>query len=436
MELSLSELASRSLLGTAAAFAPIGCISRQIHTAARRIHIEALGTSITRGPYKRSRSYPAMLERFLRTEYPAANITVRNRGFNGFSLDLLVACVHRTVSSQASIVMIETTDNLGFTTSEQAVALLTRLVRTLRERRQPRPEIILVSPFAQRCARRLLRIKQFAHTYNESASTSLASCFDATALPTAMENLAADLGVPCVSMRAGLREVLAASPRATIKRYLQDDAIHPSFEGYELLARGCLQAFKKAAGAECRDDRIAPIRPPSLRPSPPATCAFGEEMQRLVLKTVGWKYTIEHSRQGHAKPGYVATAPGATLDVCHPDGPAATVWQFAFLKSYEGMGQVRGECVKESGCSCKPRTWDGHTPRRVSQSTMSKLKSIVHHRRLHSGSGCQCVVRLTVLSDTSSAGHKFKVDALFGSFRIYDGSALLQGVRNAAAAPS
>ena len=205
-------------------------------------------------------------------------------------------------------------------------------------------------------------------------------------------------------------------------RYVESDSVHPTSDGYELIAQGCLHAIKQAAAwpmsaAGCSE----PYGVPAIA-TPPDTCAFGSEMQGFVLRARGWELVTEVSRQGHSKPGYVARTPGSLLEVCHR---GRDVFQFAFLRSYEGMGMVRGECV--DGCTCTKRSWDGHTPHRVSQSTISKLHRIVLVGGVRP---CPCTIRLTVLPMSSSmdGGHKFKVDALFGSQRIYSGRELIDAV--------
>ena len=89
--------------------------------------------------------------------------------------------------------------------------------------------------------------------------------------------------------------------------------------------------------------------------------------------------------------------------------------------SYENMGTVRGECV--SGCACQPATWSAHQSGLVSQPKISKpgLHPRLVARRPEqlardSSASCPCVLRLTVLNESESAGHKFKMLAVFTGF--------------------
>tara|TARA_B100000795_G_C22636978_1_gene374917 strand:+ start:268 stop:555 length:288 start_codon:yes stop_codon:yes gene_type:complete len=94
------------------------------------------------------------------------------------------------------------------------------------------------------------------------------------------------------------------------------------------------------------------------------------------------------------------------------------------------MGTARGECVQ--GCTCRPREWNAHRPKaQVSQTAISKLQRIrlLSARKNPRGrapalgderwAGCRCVIRLTLTNQTSSGGHKFKLEALFGAFAMY-----------------
>ena len=102
------------------------------------------------------------------------------------------------------------------------------------------------------------------------------------------------------------------------------------------------------------------------------------------------------------------------------------MWQFGYLRSYRGMGVARGECVH--GCTCQAREWNAHRPKaQVSQTAISKLQRVrltYAHLRNPRGNGrwvgCRCVIRLTLTNQTSSGGHKFKLEALFGAFSMYN----------------
>ena len=211
-------------------------------------------------------------------------------------------------------------------------------------------------------------------------------------------------------------------------------------------------------------------------------CAFGEALRPYVLRTTGFEYQIDYNKQGLPKPGYRATTAGAELDLCYePEPPSASklersagasgvakvksAWSLAYLMSYERMGVARGECLaKRSGsfCSCPPREFDAHWRRQVSQPHISRLQTILryarnpttgvwgpagreraHATREHDPSfytspradgmrPCGCVIRLTVLNRSSSAGqgHQFKLTSLMSGF--YTGNLVGQAAEWAA----
>jgi hypothetical protein len=72
--------------------------------------------------------------------------------------------------------------------------------------------------------------------------------------------------------------------------------------------------------------------------------------------------------------------------------------QLAHLKSYEHMGQARIACAK--GCTCNATTLDAHHSDRTSQTFLHGVMV---------SQAPQCVVSITVLPETHSGEHKFKV---------------------------
>ncbi len=69
-----------------------------------------------------------------------------------------------------------------------------------------------------------------------------------------------------------------------------------------------------------------------------------------------------------------------------------------FLKSYSDVGSVRVECV--AGCTCTAKTFDARNSRPTSE---------LHTERMEVGPAAECVLRFTILPDTSTGGHKFRL---------------------------
>ena len=97
--------------------------------------------------------------------------------------------------------------------------------------------------------------------------------------------------------------------------------------------------------------------------------------------------------------------------------------------SYEHMGKMRGECVhSESSCTCGAREFmaTGVThfsaahlrlKLQIRYARRTATSSFVPERSLHLSdesavASCPCKIRLTLLNDTDSGEHKFKLVSL------------------------
>ena len=101
--------------------------------------------------------------------------------------------------------------------------------------------------------------------------------------------------------------------------------------------------------------------------------------------------------------GYVATVPGSSLlirlDVVAHDAFSLVIH---FLQSYTDMGSARVECA--AGCECKASQVDAWHAVHNSQTALFYIGGV----RRENGAR-ECNIRVTVLNETTTAGHKFKV---------------------------
>jgi len=166
----------------------------------------------------------------------------------------------------------------------------------------------------------------------------------------------------------------------------------------------------------------------------------------------GWAYVVERSPSGIAKPGWIATEVGASCVFAYTLGsnvssssssalvtstPATFVDTSAeppspsdhgtspspsvalarnriglgFLKSYERMGIVRATCVHD--CDCESLDIDAHTHNKFSPLDLQYITTTPRAHQAADGRGWRCGIRVTVLNQTSSGQHKFKLTALF-----------------------
>ena len=121
--------------------------------------------------------------------------------------------------------------------------------------------------------------------------------------------------------------------------------------------------------------------------------------------------------------GVVALVPGATLRVRIDgwnvaDSPRAEI-ALQHLTSHEGMGAARLECVGE--CACEPQTVDAHRTngiRNVSVFEDHRFEvrairaTVRRQRQIGEALAWTCDVAITLLPQTRSGKHKFKVRAI------------------------
>lgn len=328
----------------------------------------------------------------------------------------------------------------------------------------------------QGCVRRLTGRRDGGLTA-APVQEDLRACFDTREAPTNMadlvERFAAASGATAISVRRYLRRGLwqaasAGGHNATrrLVRQLVADYAHPTRLGHEFIAELIDDAIAAAGDAAPSNDgggvaiaegrgHRAPFAEPSSvppqcegapaangntgprallrqqarKPPPSAVCAFGAALQPLVIASSGWHYKVERSRSGMAKPGFVATRPGAQIDLCYrmKAGGAKAPFQFAYLASYERMGVARGECVR--GCTCEAATWSAHREGSVvSQPDMAELTPQLLPGAMDDGGNatCPCQVRLTLLNRSATAGAragtKWKLLAVFSGLPDMNGA--------------
>lgn len=464
--------ASTGTVGGGLSNPSLACFGARLRAGAP-LRIAAFGTSVTAGHRdprraERSGSYARFLTRLLRHHVPASNVSVSIYGYPGASVEFMRACINQMLPIDSDLYVIEVADNYmprTYSAYRGVGVSLEALLDALHRRHanglgaRIAPAALLVAPFPQSCSKPLAGAQRRHHadlgvgssTASEDGVRSLDAarrgCASNLTLPGVLESLGDEHNLPVASMRlaVGAHLLRSPEPRALLDRFLMRDLIHPNDEGSRLLASLVVSALiSRSAGAAGAEAACASAPSRSTRYSstpfdaPTGVCAFGDSLRAWVRNTSGFSYTIEYSSLGQPKPGFIAVAPAAAIDICYDGSPEVPInvslgmrgvrswWQLGFLRSYQGMGMAVGECI--AGCTCAPRIWDAHQQRRVSQTDVSKLY-VRHHINYTSGShhhqraegSCPCVIRLSVLNRTSSGGHKFKLVALFNGFgRMYN----------------
>ncbi|PNH01068.1 hypothetical protein TSOC_013069, partial [Tetrabaena socialis] len=211
--------------------------------------------------------------------------------------------------------------------------------------------------------------------------------------------------------------VLMQVPTHGIACYPPD--IHPGNHGHKVMADLAVHLLQRVAlgllmepyDSQDRELLREPLPPPmypgNLPPSSPM-CRVGEELRSLLVLAEGFEWVNEGTAV-KPKPGYVATRPGARLQL-RLDTNRSAVGSAAdekvhlyvhHLRSYQHMGSAQLSCA--SGCSCAEVVVDAHITDRVSQVYMAELVA---------SQSKECVVEVQVLKETKSSEHKFKVSGV------------------------
>ncbi|KAG2488702.1 hypothetical protein HYH03_012702 [Edaphochlamys debaryana] len=181
-------------------------------------------------------------------------------------------------------------------------------------------------------------------------------------------------------------------------------------DAHAMVAAGHRLSAAEAARVE------APLPPPMLESnleSAADRCFVGPSLTKALLDAQGFEWVNEGKNPKLPKWGYVASQPGAVLRLKLATATSAGTeeergmnvsMQLGFLHSYEHMGRAAVSC--EDGCACDPWVLDGHTEVRNSQTLLSAFPVT---------QASECVVRVEVLQNTSSGGHKVKLTGLMVS---------------------
>ncbi|GIL60750.1 hypothetical protein Vafri_15279 [Volvox africanus] len=148
------------------------------------------------------------------------------------------------------------------------------------------------------------------------------------------------------------------------------------------------------------------------------TCLVGHKFFKMCIFNAGWQW-LNEGTESKPKWGFVSAAPGNALvlrlgspgdgDVASAaaanHGNATFPVLLQFLASYKSMGQADMDCL--GGCHCRGKA-DGQLMggQRISVTHMVRLDITWMKRFL------PCDLRVTVLNDTRSDGHKFKVSGV------------------------
>lgn len=362
------------------------------------------------------------------------------------------ACFESTLPPHADIVIVETRAAIDALALER---FIWRILRHFRAQ-QRRPAIVIYNPFhvglaSAACTPPGAHLRQCCSRFNSSflrswsASPGRSAGGGVASSEEVRESLHHDLarfyGFASLSHRDFLWQFIKAEAwhalnfthgECELVNRVNVDSIHPSVLGQLLLADyfwAYLGGAMRRTGKTGVDWAAMPKRSfqPTGRDVYQMRCYgfLGSEGKEVLAPTSGagigdfeldvvggegfqfFLNTIDGPVK--RKPGWVATRPGAFVDMAvntlfrtSPAGQRTlSDVVVSFLKSYEHMGQADLSCV--SGCECQATTVDAHHTDRISVTVTATLKVTSTER---------CVLRVLVRNETSSGNFKFKIVSL------------------------
>lgn len=202
------------------------------------------------------------------------------------------------------------------------------------------------------------------------------------------------------------------------------DIVVTLLEAADALAPPAGRGGYKALAAEAE---AAPIPPPLHRGNYAGltmTCHVfnsDEGVKMAVQRNEGWVFTAHEPGTGGAKKtGLETSTPGSWFEVVvdtvplekaskHSTGEEGTEEYISvtYISSFEGFGTVKIECL--SGCTCEDLTLSAHNKERGEGSPIKT-------KRIRASQSRRCHVRVTLLEETDSGGHKFKIQEVRTSY--------------------
>ncbi|KAF8064555.1 pbpX [Scenedesmus sp. PABB004] len=376
---------------------------------AQPIHIVAFGGSVTVGYRLSNTSYPEAFVAWLSAAFPRANVTLTNLARRATAATFAALCLVQELPPDADLVLVEYSVN-GYGgecqcfTSPQTAGYETLLRKVLT--RSPRAALLGFAAFMW--LDKEGRPGRFYETGEDQHAV-----------------VARRYGMPVMSVRDALYDVMfdANNAYGVNRSAILVDIVHVGDYGAGVYASFLAWALRHQAtrallhhhrGLDAAAARAPPALPPPLNPEAaqedwPTFCAEGLGLQKYVGDNTGWEWVDEGTNAcaGCHRYGYLTNAPGSVLTVrvnsdvlsdADRKASAKVMLALTFLKSYSNVGKARVECA--SGCACAAKVFDAKNSRPTSE---------LHTERMEVGPGAECLLRFTILDETSTGGHKFRL---------------------------
>ncbi|KAG1680790.1 hypothetical protein FOA52_008123 [Chlamydomonas sp. UWO 241] len=398
--------------------------------------------------------WPVYLDHWLRDTFPAASVKMFNGAVAGSTSEYMSVCTLMHVPRNASIVVLEYGHNdLHHTSGHEPMdnpqrRPFERLVRKVLNYPN-RPAVILLNAYAWH------ETSPFKGAYWDNAEHAFSEYSSYYELPSLSVKACCYhlMRNNTPGFRIDVRNRTPETAEELKWETFYSDGVHGSGDtGHRVMAELLIHSlmlaqaslkFQPISEAD-RSAAAAPLPPPMVPGNDAGTsdrCLIGRYLTKAVSGDhPGWAW-VDESRAGQqAKLGFVSNTTGASISFkvdttsqiarsgapkLKAEGEATATQETAgvvtvgimHLQSYEGMGKGTISCG--NGCTCSGEqgrlTIDGHDgSRKVSQ---------VHMHSLFASQAKECVITVTVAGETSSGGHKVKVQGIFVSEEaVSDGS--------------
>ncbi|WIA20182.1 hypothetical protein OEZ85_006030 [Tetradesmus obliquus] len=374
-------------------------LALKLATPGSNVTVAVFGGSVTVGHYPScdNSSWVEEAWHWMQAAFPDVHFSFVHLGHGATSANVASLCYYQDLPPETDLVLVEYSLNgcgalQCLRISQPEVAAYENLLR----------KIILRAPHAA-----LLSFAAFAWKIDEVGDKP-----PYTSVPNPFWNtgedqhaiLAKRYGVPMVSVRDALYDVLfyddvAKAKLGMTRAEMMHDHVHPQLPGAHLAAQ------------QVDDDTY---------------CAAGEDLSKHKVMNMGWKWVDEGRRTcshpGCRKYGWTSKTPGSYIEFEFDSSKILSEEQarnghaislvMLFLRSHGnnpndeqgskyGMGTALITCV--SGCECEPLKVDAVNTDRASELDTIRTTVSAHPH---------CRVRATILSETSSGGHKFRINGL------------------------
>jgi lysophospholipase L1-like esterase len=404
------------------------------------IKVVTLGGSVTVGYKLSNTSWPEQLVPWLQQQYPSATFQLTNLARRATAATFAALCLVQHVPEDADIIIVEYSVN-GYGgpcqcfTAPQVAGYETLLRKLITK--APKAAFMSLAAFMWTTSK---GVRTAYHDAGEDQHAVIAKRYAIPfmsirdAMYDAMWDPANPHGVNMSQLLVDNVHVgdygaqvyasfVAWGWRHQVTRIL----LHQSSTGHEHLAsqggqrlpqatRTLLQLASSSYGDPASSQQgpwlPAPINPEAAQERWSTVCANGPTLKEHVVDSRGWEFVDEGSDAcpGCHKYGYVAYDAGASITfkvnsavLSEEDKASNSTVQLAvsYLRSFQDMGVARLECA--SGCTCKARDMSGVHKRQTSEVQTERLTVSAHPT---------CLVKFTVLEQTTSGGHKFRVASI------------------------